>query len=151
MKVTELMIGDWVSYNGKPVLVEALNKSNGYAIEKDMISIKLTEDTCLGIDADRLEPIPLTNEILKSNGFKRLLNADGMETDHDTYLTYHLDEHSYLDYYGFEHRFRRWYHGVDEWDNHRDSHEITFECHPFYVHELQHALKMIYFDKEIQL
>ena len=31
MKITDLMIGDWVQYNGQPVKVHALNVSDGYA------------------------------------------------------------------------------------------------------------------------
>lgn len=149
MKVTDLMIGDWVSYKNKPVRVEALNKCDGYAIEKDMISIRLTNNTCMGIDADKLEPIRVTNDILRSNDFKGTVLANGDEND--AYLTYNIYNDIYLQYYGFEHRLRKISTCVDEWNNHSRKPQIIFECNFHYVHELQHALKLAGVDKEIQL
>lgn len=149
MKVTDLMIGDWVSYRDKPVQVEALNKCDGYAIEKDMISIRLTNNTCMGIDADKLEPIRVTNEILKINDFKGSVRTNGDEDD--TYLTYNIGSDISFEYYGFEHRLRKISACVDEWNNHSRKSQIVFECNIHYVHELQHALKLAGVVKEIQL
>ena len=130
MKVTELMIGDWVSYNGHPVFVEALNKSNGYAIEKDMISIKLNDDTCLGINAERLEPLLLTDEIMKKNGFVC-----------ETWMPYWYIPYCHnLPY-------------IEIFNNTefvKDADE-GFIIHIQYVHELQHLLKLFKIEKEIVL
>lgn len=120
------MIGDWVSYNGHPVLVEALNKSDGYAIEKDMISIKLNDNTCLGINVERLEPLPLTDEILSKNNYSNR----GFEED-----KHHLLEIS-------DWRGKIW------WSIAMGEYNIM-ELQ--YVHQLQHALKLCGIEKDIVL
>lgn len=87
-----------------------------------------------------IEPIPITPEILEKNGFK----GDG-------YAILILDEQTYLDYYYYEHRLRKHWCGVDEWENHSKVNDITFKCNCYYVHELQHALRLCGIEKEIEL
>jgi hypothetical protein len=86
------------------------------------------------------EGITLTDSILYRNGFK----IDG-------YAVLEIDTNTHLEYYLPEHRLRKVWRGIDEWDNHAEKTEITFQCHCFYVHELQHALKMCSIEKEIVL
>jgi len=134
MKVTELMIGDWVSYNGHSVLVEALNKSNGYAIEKDMISIKLNDDTCLGINAERLEPLRVTDEIILKNGFKIT------EQNEMGYIHYEIEEPEYVEIENFSRHFT-----LTIWS----YSDIVYHKDISYVHEIQHAFKNHDVEKEI--
>ena len=56
MKAEELMIGDWISYGGKPVQVLQLSRT----------------------EYKGFEPISLTPEILEKNGFEKL-GFDGWE------------------------------------------------------------------------
>ena len=124
MKATELMIGNWV-------YLPDMSTGKEYPARLDENFI---------YDAKYAEPIPLTPEILEKNGFK----GDG-------YLFLEIDDFSYLEYYPFEHRLRKWWHGVDEWENHSETKDITFQCNCHYVHELQNALKLCKIEKEIEL
>lgn len=74
MKVTELMIGDWVrigdadKYHGWLGVIRAINNITGYCIvalinNEGIISIS-------NVHIDDIEPIPLTPEILEKNGFE---------------------------------------------------------------------------------
>ena len=58
MKAEEMMLGDWVSFNGEPVKVEHI------------IS---------GINEDDYDPIPITAELLEKNGFERRKLDGGAE------------------------------------------------------------------------
>jgi hypothetical protein len=67
------------------------------------------------------------------------------------YAFLRIDEHLHLEYYYHEHRLRKWYCGVDEWQNHAKVNDITFAVHCYSVHQLQHALRLAGVDKEINL
>lgn len=136
MEANELMIGDWVMVNDvdhpNPMQVDGMYKKNGayYAV--------LSSD--LSADADMIEPIRLTNEILEKNGFY------GMP-----YAFLKIEDDKWLEYYYHEHRLREFWSGIDEWQNHSKIQERTFQCTCKYVHELQHALRMCNIDKTIEL
>ena len=68
MKTTELMIGDYVKYQGHIFIVEEIStKGRTHLIHPDAkVRIKMTSNYI-----DLLEPIPLTPEILKLNGFEQ--------------------------------------------------------------------------------
>lgn len=126
MKATELMIGDIVYITpDKTGRVCTVNRSNTGS------SFVLVKDEHYTHSLVSITPIPLTTKILEKNGFK----GEG-------YLILELDEFSYLEYYPFEGRLRKIWHGIDEWNNHSDTKDITFQCHCKYVHELQHALRL---------
>ena len=148
MKAEELMIGDLVYYcYANPFVTKVIDVcSHG---EEHFIRCKLDEkDKDNLYKQDQLEdfhvgiliPIPLTKEILEKNGFK----IGG-------YAVLEIDTNTHLEYYLPEHRLRKVWCGIDELDNHAEKTEITFQCHCFYVHELQHALKMCGIEKEIVL
>lgn len=138
MKTTELMIGDWVIGSiGDRGRVVAIDDEDEYKTHHGSVRIEYSEDYAgNGEWADKISPIPLTAEILEKNGFKG-----------EVYMTLDLDESSYLEFYGFEHRLRKIWNGVDEWNNHSASRDITFQCQCYYVHELQHALRMCGLDE----
>lgn len=59
MKATELKIGDWVSYKGKPTKICSLDMYAGCGVY----------EVADGATDDRLDPLPLTAEILEKNGW----------------------------------------------------------------------------------
>ena len=61
MRATDLMIGDWVSYNGE--LLKIYEFKHKYAYFGDGHPLN-------GILIDEIEPIPLTPEILEKNGWE---------------------------------------------------------------------------------
>ena len=131
MKVSELSIGDWVMSTHpavpRPIRVKEIYDRNvGY--KNGVLHMSF------------IEPIPLTPEILEKNGF----SGEG-------YAFLKLDDDSWMDYYYHEHRLRKWWEGVDEWQNHAKVMDITFQCHCRYVHELQHALRLAGVEMEIEL
>ena len=119
MKATELMIGDWICYKDKLI-----------KITKGIYDEKVYTNGSVILDF-KLNPILLTVKILEKNEF----TGEG-------YLILELDEFSYLEYYPFEGRLRKYWHGIDEWNNHSVTNDIIFQCHYKYIHELQHALRL---------
>lgn len=137
LKISDLSVGDWVRYED--------NIYKLYAIEEcGLLRGKWESDEDLAHIAkhiDYFDPIPITAEILEKNGW----SSDGM------YATLRIDEHRHLEYYYHEHRLRKYYCGVDEWQNHAKVTDITFAVHCYSVHQLQHALRLAGVDKEINL
>lgn len=151
MKAEDLMINDWVSINDSNFQVKVIKKKG---------VIKLYENTKWGahdleFNSDFLEeylqPIPLTEEILRKNGFKndviaqKSIIAEGASNfsviliSEDNRITINnIDE--YLN------SFNKWYIHIDTEDMRTMcTAEIT------YVHELQHALKLCRITKSIKL
>ena len=146
MKESELMIGDWVMLDNNPVKIAIL------AAGRDDLGLAVGGDF-FARTYNMIEPIPLTEEILKDNGF---------------YWGYTSDEEDLMgsvECYGC---------GLDKgwvWDegagsvkiimpNGTDGGEIwlddqcfnkTMDCvfSTMYVHELQHLLRMYDIDKDI--
>lgn len=132
MKAKELMIGDWVSVKSCP-------KPNFYKISKLDPNMESSvypihvERHAEGLsytflDKDEIEPIQLTAEILKKNGFEEYVYA--------SLHTFYYDKKyiiSYFDNLGFS----------------IDINHHNMKIH--YVHELQHALRLCNIDKEIEL
>jgi hypothetical protein len=81
LKVTDLMVGDWVScqinsIEFKYVRIASLNKTTMNGIPTDFIEFnKVTVDMLHGnyyqVDIASVHPVPLTPEILEKNGFYR--------------------------------------------------------------------------------
>lgn len=113
-------VGDGVTY------------SNYVGLMNDGEEVGHSFEECI----DDLEPIKLTSEILIANGWF----SDGC------YARYNIDEYLYLEFYFHESRLRKYYEGVDEWQNHAKVKEITFQTTCYSVHELQHALRMLRMD-----
>lgn len=127
MRQEELMIGDWVSYNDKmSCRITALCKD------------RPVFDTLLGhqdwsVPYEKLKPVPLTDEILKNNGFDYENNVGDV-----------------LEYYNYEIIYNTWEHELRILENREQILKIkTFD--KMCVHELQHALRLCGIDKEIEL
>lgn len=137
MKANELMIGDWVVYNGDVEYTDPI-KIEGMDIATDMLITSDRED----VGFEGVEPIPLTIEILEQNGFKF---NDGM------FNWFRSDEDSY--YTAFESvriDVRSGFMRVLKENKDGKQKEVRCDCSG-YVHELQHALKLCGIDKEIEL
>ena len=127
MKVKDLMIGDYLKWNGEPYRVIQVTGVIGDSF--------MLEN---GMDDD-VEPVPVTPEILKKNGFKDI----GEDT-------WQLEEKPYwfwVDFYNHEYGC--------EFDTSTYEYEYTERrlklYGDLYVHELQHAMKLCGIEKEIEL
>ena len=128
MEAEELMIGDWVldkAVSEKPVQVLQINLKNvHYEHEKGYISV----------GTEIIEPVPLTHEILEKNGFEREGGASRC-------------------------KFDKWWLSILHWNKGRleliisdDSTKLyTLDIDLKYVHQLQHALRLLGINKNIEL
>ena len=134
MNGKELMLGDLVqSQDGNVYKIRTL-------FSHDVVYVG-SKDGALSIRYNALKPIDITREILEKNGW----NMDMQYAYKD------IGDDKYLEYYFFEHRLRKWYDGVDEWNNHYSAKDVVFQCTARYIHELQHALKMCKINDKIIL
>jgi hypothetical protein len=133
IKETDLMVGDWVQHNDKPKTIDVIWPYS--------VSLNDPEKTYGSIYADKfsikeIQPIELTPEILEKNGWVKF----------QMYYRYRIDDTQYLEWYPHEGMLQRLYIHKD------NSREIVFTVSGiYYVHELQHALKLLKIDKEIIL
>ena len=138
LKISDLSVGDWVRCGDENKQIKCIDlQNNNYFVH---FSDPDTNDNDYAHIFD-IEPIPITAEILDKNGWSN----DGM------YATLRIDEHRHLEYYYHEHRLRKYYYGIDEWQNHAKVTDITFAVHCYSVHQLQHALRLAGVDEEINL
>lgn len=159
MKAEELMIGDWVLAEGKSVqvtnisvlggdVIRVINPFMSYDIAYASNIIALSKGAK---DINKIEPIPITEETLKKNGFKndviaqKAIIAEGASNfsiilvSEDNRITLNnIDE--------YINSFNKWHVHIDTEDMRTMcTSEIT------YVHELQHLLKLCKIEKEIVL
>lgn len=129
MRASDLMIGDWVVYNGDVEYIDPI-RIEGMDIATDMLITSDRED----VGFDGVEPIPLTTEILKKNGFVKDEKDDNMYYWNwsviDDCISYDK-ETSKVRIFSVS--------------------GLTFVKILQYVHELQHALRLCGIEKEIEL
>ena len=137
LNISDLSVGDWIHHDFYEVdmRVVAIYGNNERVIAESRSGHGFT------CHLSHFTPIPITPERLEKNGW----SSDGM------YAFLRIDEHRHLEYYYHEHRLRKYYCGVDEWQNHAKVNDITFAVHCYSVHQLQHALRLAGVDKEINL
>ena len=132
MKTEELMIGDWVSiiepddfhgYIGKVIITNA---------ETNYIMVRIPDMHPHDVFVEDLQPIELTEEILKKNGF--LVDSNGI-----FYLKENLK-------FGLKKDIDYGYWFINRADNYKE-----YICTCDFVHELQHLLKLCKIEKEIEL
>jgi len=153
MREDELMIGDWVHVTPVSHRVDPHDSRVGaIRVERDgMVYIEGNYKECprqepgyfgWSVTPRYLSPIRITSDFLQRNGFHR----DGC------YHRLDLGDGSHsLEFYMHEWRLRQFWQGVDEWNNHAKTWDTTFECQCYYVHELQHAFKLMNLNKEVVL
>ena len=159
MKAEELMVDDWVLAEGKPVQVTNISVLGGDVIRviNPFISYDIAYASNIialsngAKDINKIEPIQITEEILKKNGFKndviaqKAIIAEGASNfsiilvSEDNRITLNnIDE--------YINSFNKWHVHIDTEDMRTMcTSEIT------YVHELQHLLKLCKIEKEIVL
>ena len=127
MTTKELMIGDWVldkAVSDNPVQIEQINEKNVHYKRGNGY---------MSAGVELLEPVLLTDAILKANGFYREGGASYWhEGDRDACILY--------------------------WSEDKEQLVIGSPCDDCmvkmnvrYVHELQHAFRLVGIDKEIKL
>ncbi len=123
MKANELMLGDWVECSNAHVRVEGLASST-IQVKKERFMYAATEG--------QINPIPLTKEILERNGLDLQFGPTWFPED----------ENGELEITWFEtYKIARWtINGNEYWIKNLR-----------YVHELQHAIKLCGFEKDIIL
>lgn len=129
IRADELMLGDWLKYEtfDKIVKVTALY---GSMVNTNVVTPLFPDD---------LEPIPITPKILEKNGFE--LKADGW-----LWSTEGLEDQNYIFI-----QFRKGCEGVRNCEiNFIHRAQFTFK-QMYFVHELQHALKLCGIPKNIEL
>ena len=142
MKANELMIGDWIDVNGIPAQVFELAYNKN---EKEMtigILDPQGEVYSCYYGYDHVEPIPITEDILDKN-FKDMAEPHqriygGRWVYYDEYIEIEITE--YTD--------GLWQVEVDEVEM---SGLPSWKMYVSNVHELQHALRLCNFNKEIIL
>ena len=72
MKVTDLMIGDWVLWRGTPLKIMSINDKTSRSIEPTVTGLITIDgkETIRRFNAKSLKPIPITPEILAKNADK---------------------------------------------------------------------------------
>ena len=133
MRVTDLIVGDWVSVNGLNLKVGAIHADEIGVFDPDYKIYWCSDD-----GLDRIDPIPLTEEILVKNGFKKNDRGDFVIDD-----TIVIAKENYCpkNYYACT-----WY--QEDFDD-----EIYYIgiCELTFVHQLQHLLRLAGIEKEIEL
>ena len=132
MKANELMIGDWVKFPNSDLPHQV------YAVQGKSLKI----DKQYWHKADKLQPIPLTAEILEKNGFEhhRIFDGGSMEENWKFY-------DDYYDIKVYEWSDSIWVYRYEGTEMDIPHEQIVIS----YVNELQHALKKCGIKKEIEL
>lgn len=135
MKANEVMLGDWVLLTDYPVRVISIARDGIYFEDR------FGKGAC---SFDKIQPVPLTAEILEKNGFEKC------NEDTDGAIQYEFGSPAL---------------GIDIWINTKPcllgawrtwegetkSYTMVEELPINYVHELQHVLRLCGIEKEIVL
>ena len=122
MKTDELMIGDWVNYNGENFKIISIGLFT-------QVGIMDSNNDVYSAFAKDLVPIPLTTEILKKNGFMCIEAC--LKPKYAKYVCRNIC--------------------VIFANNNFVSIPPCLGMKCGYVHELQHALRLCGIDKEIEI
>lgn len=128
MKASELMVGDWVLDGKKPAQITGI-------ICDDLFETTLSPS----VGGECISPIPLTPEILEKN-------FNSTEIPDDPYGAYFYESNEYIEVYIKEYTDGLWEVVVDEIEF---SSLPTWKMYVSNVHEIQHALRLCGFNKEI--
>lgn len=127
-----LMVGDWIMYlSDKP--------ENAFPIQ--VTAEMFTDDFVKW--PDRFAPILITEDIVKSI-FDRWDGGYG-------WIDFDYGGNCKLQYYLHEFRLSEYYFYFGSEPHSINPPEVLFRCSCRYVHELQHAFKLLHFNKKIEL
>ena len=144
MKANELQIGDYVNYRGQIIKVTSLYDKGG----SNEVGWGIKEETW--VNAINVEPIPLTPEILEKNGFEKT-QIHGEKQD-DIFLCFDGEIIIEVGIYDPNFIFIHYrYETPDGINSGELSSIVKVDGGKFYLHELQHALRLCGIEKEIEL
>ena len=136
MKLTDLAILDWVLINNTPHKIQAIDSIDAEILADDDLYY-VGEDRCHS--EDKIEPIPLTPEILEENGFER-----GVIIPSKFYRNIDNEQLMFCSYgscYGL---------GYVHWNESNDAdimHRLEVQQPIMYIHQMQHALRLFGLDE----
>jgi hypothetical protein len=137
MKITELMIGDYVKYQGCIYIIEEISAKGWVHLihPEAKVRINMTSDYIMHL----LEPIPLTTEILKNNGLEKIIDEDGTEC----YRYYNRAADGYVKISLYDGGDSDWSIEIINYEKFNDN-EIIYSNNFIFlkVHELQHILRV---------
>ena len=134
VNVKSLMVGDWVLHNGTPKKV-ITNLADSVALEDTDNGYGLTYER---VRNEQMEPIPLTDEILAKNGFRR--KRDFMQLgnfDKPRLILWHTEDNKILNHSKLECEIHHAKAGT----------HVHLQCE--FVHELQHLLRLCKIEKDV--
>ena len=149
LTVQALMVGDWVKikepnkYAGAIGTIQSLSSLEGayfaIYINDPNFGTFITEVFC-----EDIEPIPLTAEILEKNGFSELMEHDEWSR---IFRAYHDD--LFIEVGIYEPMFINIGYVDKEGEEQPLCNIVKIHGENFFVHDLQHALRLCGVDKEI--
>lgn len=129
MNAKDLMIGDWViNTEGKEQIRDVVRK-----ISPEFLGLRYSRRY---VPIECIEPIPLTPELLVANGFKKEIVGHVTRNRISDFPLYSLNEKIRL-----ENPNGQLLTIIDNGKN-----DIFFNKHIRYVHQLQHAFRMLQYD-----
>ena len=159
MKAKDLMLGDWVLAEGKPLQVTNVSFLGGDIIcvmnpimSYDIVYASNIVALSKGAkDINMIEPIPLTEEILHKIGFKndviaqKSIIAEGASN----FSVIMISEDNRITINNIDECLN----SFNKWTVHIDTEDMRTMCTAeiTYMHELQHLLKLCKIEKEIIL
>jgi len=141
MKLTDLMIGDWVNYSILNLNAKVVSILGNHTIGIQFVDKNNKAEAIHGLIEETINPIPITEEILVKNGFGRCDYNNQYFIIYDVINLITPKWRGGTEYYACA-----WY--QDEFDDLVQHIEI---CKCAYVHQLQHLLRLCGIDKEIEL
>lgn len=132
MKSKELMVDDWVyAQSSRGEEFYPTKVKNIYDADEDEPCGTIMDNYERIISSYEFKPIPLTEKILKSNGFVNSYTEGWFEMGYGSLNFYYTDKKHFI------------INSLDDKGNHRKLWVIKIE----YVHELQHALRLCELNK----
>ena len=132
LKISDLSVGDWVYYDkgNTPYSIRSIYRTG--IQECVVLNDSVFPEGVIGF-VDRLKPIPITAEILETNGFERSTSQ---------FIVYHTDKV----WISYDKPSETW--SVTMYIN-----DFTSNLHAniLHIHQLQHALRLAGIEKEINL
>ena len=132
MKAEELMIGDYVQLNGSPYVIEEISKKGWVHMTDPVHNLRVQMSTDYILDF--IEGVPLTVEILKSNGFEKKGHRYGIYDD-------------YFDFEMYEYNDGTWLVSYHCCEMSLPDEQVLI----FHVHQLQHFMRHCGIDKVLKL
>lgn len=142
MEVKLLQIGDYVNYRGQIIKVTSLYDKGGSN------EVGWSDKESVWVNADNVEPIPLTAEILEKNGWVKTTYAydrDCMEYHGVDKLPDGVDNALSFVRWSIDKDYQFHFLELYMWKGNVMQHNVH------YVHQLQHAMRLFRIEKEIVL